>query len=190
MPASETIHEATELLNGALRKVAMTQYHARELAQVLEERDPFEIALQAHFEGVLYAGISAEEKLTQALGRLAGIDCGDDTKRLVMALRRREETDELGARIGDWVTAREDGKTLVEEARMLRNAATHGFYDKRGGPPPGEWHYQVEVRGRFRDGLVLDFAEAYARHVDALRLIAETVAERWELRVEPAPVEA
>ena len=53
MPASETIHEATELVNGALRKVAMTQYHAHELAQVLEEREPFEIALQAHFEGVL-----------------------------------------------------------------------------------------------------------------------------------------
>jgi hypothetical protein len=37
MPSSETIHQATELLNGALRKVAVTQYHARELAQVLEE---------------------------------------------------------------------------------------------------------------------------------------------------------
>lgn len=190
MAASEARIEGTEFLNGALRKVAIAQYHARELARVLEEANPYEIALQAHFEGVLYAGISAEEKLTQALGKLAGVDCGDDTKQLVRALRRQTEIEQLGGRISRWLTAREDDKTLAEEARTLRNAATHHFYDKRGGPH-SEWHYQVETRpGQFRHGLVLEFAEAYARHVDELRAIAETVAERWELRLEPAPVEA
>ena len=56
--------EATELLAATLRKVAIVGYHAHELGRVLDEREPYEIALQAHFEGVLYAGVSAEEKLT------------------------------------------------------------------------------------------------------------------------------
>jgi hypothetical protein len=168
----------------------MATYHARELARVLDEANPYETALQAHFEGVLYGGVSAEEKLTQAVAMLIGSDCGGDTNRLVVALRRREETDELGRRLGRWLLGREDGKTLAEEARALRNAATHRFYDKRGGPR-GEWHYEVKTgRSQFRDGLVLEFASAYARHLDELRAIAETVAERWELRLEPAPVEA
>jgi hypothetical protein len=73
---------------------------------------------------------------------------------------------------------------------MLRNAATHRFYDKRGGSR-GEWHYEVEARpGRFCSGLVLEFAETYAGHVDELREVTETVAERWELRLAQAPVEA
>jgi hypothetical protein len=38
--------------------------------------------------------------------------------------------------------------------------------------------------------MVLEFAETYARHVDRLEPIVATVAERWKLDVEPAPVEA
>ena len=175
---------------GALRKVAMIAYHARELARVLGEREPHEIALQAHFEGVLFAGISAEEKLVLALRSLVGGDVVADTSRLVRDLLDRQETKELGQRLARWLQSREEEKTLAEEARALRNAATHHFYDKRGGPR-GEWHYEVEFPpGRFRSGLVLEFAEAYASHVGELCEIAETVAERWELQPQPAPVEA
>src|SRR5205807_1003396 len=116
-------------------------------------------------------GIAAEERLTQALCMLTDNDCGADTNRLVVALRRREVTAELGRRLGRWLVGREGGKTLAEEARALRNAATHRFYDKRGRPR-GEWHYEVDTgRGQFRDGLVLEFASAYARHLDELRAI-------------------
>jgi hypothetical protein len=37
---------------------------------------------------------------------------------------------------------------------------------------------------------VLDFSEAYARHVERLEPIVRAVAERWELELEPVPVEA
>jgi hypothetical protein len=188
--ARDTGREASELLTGALRKVAIAQYHARELGRALEDANPYEIALQAHFEGLVYAGISAEEKLTIALGRLADTRTDKDTKLLFRRLLEREETAELGAQIRDWIGHREGGKTLPDEARTLRNAATHRFYDKRGGEH-GEWHYEVEDRpGHFVDGLVLEFSEAYAGHVERLEPIIATVGERWELELEPAPVEA
>jgi hypothetical protein len=44
------------------------------------------------------------------------------------------------------------GKTLVDEARMLRNLGTHRLYDKRGGER-GEW-YSAEDSGRYLDGLI------------------------------------
>jgi hypothetical protein len=137
--ARDTSREASELLSGALRKAAITAYHARELARVLEDAKPYEIALQAHFEGLVYAGISAEEKLAIALDVLAGTGTDKDTKLLARRLLEREETAELGAQIREWLAYRDGGKTLADEARTLRNAATHRFYDKRGGER-GEWH--------------------------------------------------
>lgn len=190
MGARDPRREASGLLTGALRKVAVTQYHARELARVLDEANPYEIALQAHFEGLSYAGISAEEKLAIALDVLTGTGTDKDTKRLARQLLERDETAELGAQIRDWLSYRDAGKTLADEARTLRNAATHRFYDKRGGER-GEWHYEVEDRpGHFVDGLVLEFSEAYAGHVEGLEPVIATVGERWELQLEPAPVDA
>ena len=133
MAARDTTCEATDLLEGALRKVAMIAYYARELARVLDEHEPHKIALQAHFEGVLFAGISAKEKLVLALRSLVGGDVVADTSRLVRDLLGRQETEELGQRLARWLQSREEEKTLAEEARALRNAATHHFYDKRGG---------------------------------------------------------
>lgn len=177
------------LLTGALRKIAIASYHARELARVIEEGNVYEIALQAHFEGLLYAGVSAEEKLASTLSDLAETESGADTKLLVRRLLSQNDTAELGRLLRDWLRHREMDRTLADEARTLRNLATHHFYDKRGGER-GEWHYAAEDRGQYLDGLVLDFSEAYARHVERLEPIIVTVAERWQLELEPAPVEA
>jgi hypothetical protein len=189
MAARDTNRHASELLTGVLRKIAVAVYHARELSRVLEEGNVYEIALQAHFEGLLYAGVSAEEKLASALGSLAGTDSGPDTKLLMRRLMSQTETAELGGLLRDWLGHREMGKTLADEARTLRNLATHRFYDKRGGER-GEWHYSAEDRGRYLDGLVLEFSEAYARHVEGLEPIVAAVAERWELELERMPVDA
>jgi hypothetical protein len=188
--ARDMSREASELLTGALRKVAITQYHARELSRVLEDASPYEIALQAHFEGLIYAGVSAEEKLAIALSLLTDTGSDKDTKLLARRLLDRPELQDLGVKIRDWLGHREVDKTLSDEARTLRNDATHRFYDKRGGPQ-GEWHYEVEVRrGHFVDGLLVEFSEAYARHVERLEPLIATLSERWELPVEIAPVEA
>jgi hypothetical protein len=180
---------AGELLTGALRKIAITAYHARELARVLEEGNVYEIALQAHFEGLLYAGVSAEEKLASALSGLVETESGADTKLLMRRLLSQNDMAELGEMLREWLRHREMDKTLADEARTLRNLATHRFYDKRGGER-GEWHYAAEDRGQYLDGLVLDFSEVYARHVERLEPIIAAVAERWQLDVEPVPVEA
>lgn len=189
MAARDPNRHASELLTGALRKIAVTVYHARELARVLEEANVYEIALQAHFEGLLYAGVSAEEKLASALSGLAGTDSGPDTKLLMRRLLSQTETAELGALLRDWLGHREMGKTLADEARTLRNLATHRFYDKRGGER-GEWHYSAEDRGQYLDGLVLESADAYSRHVERLEPIIAAAAEQWRLELEPVPVEA
>jgi hypothetical protein len=189
MAVQDANRYASELLTGALRKIAVAVYHARELARVLEEGNVYEIALQAHFEGLLYAGVSAEEKLASALSSLAGTDSGPDTKLLMRRLQSQTEKAELGGLLREWLRHREMGKTLADEARTLRNLATHRFYDKRGGER-GEWHYSGEDRGQHLDGLVLDFSEAYARHVERLEPIVAAAAERWELELEPVPVEA
>ncbi len=187
MTARDRAREASELLTASLRKVAIAQYHAGGLARALDAPNPYEIALQAHFEGLLYAGVSAEEKLAIALGGLAGTGTDKDTKLLARRLLEHEAMAELGAEIRDWLSHRQGGKTLSDEARALRNAATHRFYDKRGGER-GEWHYEVEDRpGHFVDGLVLEFSEAYARHVERLEPLIVTIGERWELQVEAAP---
>jgi hypothetical protein len=189
MAARDTNRHASELLTGALRKIAIAVYHARELARVLDEANVYEIALQAHFEGLLYAGVSAEEKLASALSTLAGTDSGPDSKLLTRRLLSQTETAELGGQLRDWLGHREMGKTLADEARTLRNLATHRFYDKRGGER-GEWHYSAEDRGQYLAGLVLEFSEAHARHVERLEPIVAAVADRWQLELEPVPVEA
>ena len=94
--ARDPSREASELLTGAERKVAITQYHARELTQMLDDSSPYDIAVQAHFEGLVYAGTSAEEKLAISLDVLAGSGTDKDTKRLARWLLEREEMAELG----------------------------------------------------------------------------------------------
>jgi hypothetical protein len=54
----------------------------------------------------LYAGISAEEKLALALGKLVDSTAGADTSRVVRDLRARPETEALGQQIARWLQAR------------------------------------------------------------------------------------
>jgi hypothetical protein len=68
MAARDANRHASELLTGALRKIAVALYHAPELARVLEESNVYEIALQAHFEGLLYADPLARLCVSRARG--------------------------------------------------------------------------------------------------------------------------
>ena len=70
---------------------------------MLDDANPYEIALQAHFEGLVYAGISTEEKLAIALDALADTATVKDTKLLARRLLERERRAELGAQIRDWL---------------------------------------------------------------------------------------
>jgi hypothetical protein len=137
MVARDANREASELLTGALRKVAITQYHARELVRVLDEVSPYEIALQAHFEGLVFAGISAEEKLAIALAMLAGTGTDKDTKLLFRRLLDRVETSELGAEIRSWVGHREYQIPVPNRDPVA---------SRENGPVPSRWKKPLKCR--------------------------------------------
>jgi hypothetical protein len=68
----------------------------------------------------------------------------DETVLLRSARRSKALIPLRGGLLREWLGHREMGKTLVDEAWMLHNLATHRFYDKRGGER-GEWHYSAET---------------------------------------------
>jgi hypothetical protein len=70
----------------------------------------------------------------------------DETALLRWAQRSKALIPLSGGLLREWLGHREMGKTLVDEARMLRNLATHRFYGKRGGER-GEWHDSAEDSG-------------------------------------------
>ena len=179
--------EATRFLIGAIRKVAMARFHSREIGVLLNGQDAGEIALQAHFEGLVYAGVSAEEKLMRSLELLTASETGARTNRVISRLRGHSETERLGQRLARWAAYRFDDVNLVGEARAIRNVATHEFYDRRVGTEGDEWYFQVR-RGRVvYSGSVGRFAAAYAAHVDELGQIAGTVAAQFGLAPPSAP---
>ena len=179
--------EATRFLIGAIRKVAMARFHSREIGVLLDRPDPGEIALQAHFEGLVYAGVSAEEKLMRSLELLTGGETGARTNRVISRLRGHSETERLGQWLARWAAYRFDDVNLVGEARAIRNVATHEFYDRRVGTDGDEWYFQVR-RGRVvYSGSVRRFAAAYAAHVDELGQIAREVAAQFGLAPPSAP---
>ena len=150
----------------------MARFHSREIGVLLNGQDAGEIALQAHFEGLVYAGVSAEEKLMRSLELLTASETGARTNRVISRLRGHSETERLGQRLARWAAYRFDNVNLVGEARAIRNVATHEFYDRRVGTEGDEWYFQVR-RGRVvYSGSVGRFAAAYAAHVDELGQIA------------------
>ena len=177
--------EASRFLTGCYRKVAIGVYHARVLELEFSRPPVSEIAVQAHFEGLMYAGVSAEEKLVRGLELLIGAD-NAHTFRIVRLLRRNEQTVELGRRLGRWAEFRVDDVALAEEARAIRNVATHEFYDRRGGEH-GEWFYVARRHRVVHSGPVRGFAAAYAAHLEELRLIAQAAASFFGLEPDLAP---
>jgi hypothetical protein len=179
--------EATRFLIGAIRKVAMARFHSREIGVLLDGPDTGEIALQAHFEGLVYAGVSAEEKLMRSLELLTAGETGARTNRVIGRLRGHSETERLGQWLARWAAYRFDDVNLVGEARAIRNVATHEFYDRRVGTDGDEWYFQVR-RGRVvYSGSVRRFAAAYGAHVDELGEIAREVAAQFGLAPPSAP---
>jgi hypothetical protein len=177
---------AREYLFAAARKVAITRYHRDCLMSILQTWPTDEIALQAHFEGVFYAGSAASEKIASAIAILIGIEPGD-TRRVVRQLKEVDATSALAGELERWRYARADGKVIVDEGEDLRNAATHEFQEKRHAAP-GDWFYSVRDSkgdGAWRSGRVDEFPSTYADHIDALEAIIERVADQWDALLDP-----
>lgn len=120
-----------EYLHAARRKVDMAGYHLEELRKHMSASqvtpDP-PIPVQAHFEGVLYCSIAAQDQCVEAIKTANGL-CNQT--------KRARVVDSLPAGIKDsfkrWIDA-----PILRDARDIRRRATHHHYDKSGWkvPPP------------------------------------------------------
>lgn len=191
MGEQEAMSAAREHLIAASRKVAITRYHVDRLQEALVEWPADLDALQAHFEGVFYAGVAATEKIVAALyllfDGLTGQEPDTDIGRVIRRLKDDAERYELGRALERWRYGRIGDKTFFEEARDIRNAATHEFSEKRHAPP-GQWFYSVRNRddraGQWRSGRIDEFPAAYADHIAWLEPLIREIAEAWRIELE------
>jgi hypothetical protein len=88
----EAVSEARALLVAATRKVAVTVYHSQQLQNALPNSPAQIDAVQAHFEGVFYAGTAATEKTAAAISvSLDGISEQDPDPNIGRAIERLKE---------------------------------------------------------------------------------------------------
>jgi hypothetical protein len=138
--------EAAEYLEAARCKVAIAGFHHEKLEQTLRAYPPDKTALQAHFEGLFYAGVAAFEKLIPGLAVLIGFAESARPAEVIAQLKTVAESQAIGRELELWTYARSHHATVIwDEANDIRNAATHRFYDKQQGPP-GHFAYSVARR--------------------------------------------
>jgi hypothetical protein len=176
--------EAAEYLEAARCKVAIAGFHHEKLEQTLRAYPPDKTALQAHFEGLFYAGVAAFEKLIPGLAVLIGFAESARPAEVIAQLKTVAESHAIGRELELWTYARSHHATVIwDEANDIRNAATHRFYDKQQGPP-GHFAYSVAQAYRIRrrrDGMLAEFSQEWIAHVRELLPIIEGACELWSL---------
>lgn len=168
-----------EYLVAASNKLDVTRYHIDRLRRITPDDESARIPIQAHIEGILYAGAAAADQIAEALNLLLHLEISNVTpERLfesvggaqcdVTGLRRCVEHFEAWAR-----------RRLVRNARELRRRATHHYYDKTHSGERGWFLEEVEIRGAAepyrgrRD--VHSYCEAFARELDALQAMIDCI---------------
>lgn len=185
VPVEDTrAEEAAEYLEAARCKVAIASFHHENLEQALREYPPDKTALQAHFEGLFYAGVAAFEKLIPGLAVIIGFAGTARPAEVIAQLKSVAESHVIGRELELWTYAQSDHATVIwDEANDIRNAATHRFYDKQQGPP-GHFAYSVarayRIRRR-RDGMLAEFSQEWISHVRKLLPIIDATCELWTL---------
>lgn len=132
-----------EYVKAAQRKVQMAQYHLRRLEDdadalaVFGEYPP--ISAQAHFEGVLYAFIAAQDQVAEAILRAfppAPMQLPKGRRTLLDRALTSMPGSQLRRRIVEW---RET--PIVDDVRWVRKRATHHHYTKLA---PGRLGFAVQ----------------------------------------------
>lgn len=170
--------KSQEYLHAAGRKIKIAIYHQEALRDLLERwtprAGPLPIAMQAHFEGVLYAFIAAADQLAEGIEFSLGR--GGDRPNLDRVLQGLPDG-------GPWRQLREwDDAAIVKDVRAIRRRATHHHYQKvlRG--------FQVEVElppTPVYDGLrtLGEYTAAAVAHLRQLEAILEAVEQELSCRV-------
>lgn len=146
--------------------------------------DPLRIALEAHFEGLAYAGTAAGEKTLRSLDPDAfGSDSLPIHTMIEIAKRERYpvEIRDFARRFEtEWWFGQVDGVCWPPIARDLRNGAAHRIYEK--APDGPAWRFTLA--GRRAPILIEDFLGGYLASLQALEQLigsAEQIAVPTEI---------
>lgn len=167
-----------ELLDSAQHKLRLARYHGATLLAVLAQHPPddvendLRIAMEAHLEGLAYAGTAAAEKTIRSLDPAA---IGERVPIHVMiqtavAGNRSPDVAAFARSFEGWWVGRGQRNRFAQAARDLRNDAAHATYTKTSNGP--QW--AMRIRGG-RGAISLDdFAQGYLNELDSLqRLVNE-----------------
>jgi hypothetical protein len=163
-----------EYLSAAGRKIRVARYH-RDVLETLLGATPYPvsppIAIQAHFEGVLYAFVATTDQLAEAIE--LGLGGGGNRRTLDQVLTRLP-------RVSPWEELRAwSASPIVRDVRGIRKKATHHHYRKT---PRG---IQLEVEALAASGYegprtLREYTSAAVKHLGELQAILEAVEERLD----------
>jgi hypothetical protein len=124
-------------LEAAGRKIEIARYHVG-LLDDLDYPGPYDlvqIPVQAHLEGILFCTTAATDQLARALdlAELVGLPWNERNLTTVLeqlqAPRRQLRAPALAPTLDELVGW--NAKPVIEDARRLRNRASHSSYNKR-----------------------------------------------------------
>lgn len=110
-----------------------------------DSEDALRIALEAHLEGLAYAGTAAAEKTIRSVDP-DHLRSDTSVENMIRTLRARKDSPEasFAGAFEKWWSGRNRGTRWAQTARDLRNDASHSFYEK--GPGTGDWLMVIRDR--------------------------------------------
>jgi len=161
-----------DYIDAAHRKIAITAFHYDQLkAALAHSRDNGsgrpDIPVQAFFEGVVTAAISAVDQVAQAANSALGLGAGNGNLFDIAAPA-------IEARVPCFREWRE--RPIGRDLRRLRARIVHYSYVKS---PTADRNWQVEVTDQNYQGprSLLDYAEATVAYANELGIITDKLAD-------------
>lgn len=159
-----------EYIRAAERKIAIAKYHLDRLAQQPAQVPEPSIAEQAHFEGVIFAFVSATEQAAGAIHVACG---GTGRAQPLHVLLPRIPASETLARLKTWV---ED--PVARDVREVRNRAAHRYYKKIGVGEAARVQEPLEGNGYGGPRELVPYCFAVINHLECLKpLLADLGGE-------------
>ncbi len=116
-----------EYLNAARRKLHIAKYHLGKLEVLVrpDNHSQEQIAIQAHFEGVLFAVIAAADQIAEAINLAQRLGLKNPNLRCALD---NVEPSEVFDKFSRWWN-----EPIIRDVRNIRRLATHHHYKKK--PP-------------------------------------------------------
>lgn len=118
---SSTPADWWEYVDAAGRKILIASYHTEKLAALCGETGAL-IAIQAHFEGVLFAFVAASDQTAEALNLMKGLEIHNPNLETVL---NAYPEGPLRTQLFKWHNA-----PIAGDIRAIRRLAVHHHYEK------------------------------------------------------------